>query len=144
MRTRIEMLQCVRKELEAHYVPLVYDERDGYRNYSGTGEGCCVLGALGRCHAMELRRSLDKLAVKLHEELIGVSRQRLLAIPSGATPLGLSDKEGSDSFNENPALYVNNHLGKAAILAVIDEAIRAETEGAENAAMRKEMLAAVS
>jgi hypothetical protein len=126
-----ELLQAVRRELEAHYVPLVLDERQDARNYSGTGEGCCVMGALRRVTRrvdwgtiIDIRGAIRASAGELFKELEGTQRHRSLALPLGVTP---GDYDGSkcsiDDFSIDPATYVNNHLGKEAILSVIDHAI---------------------
>lgn len=59
----------------------------------------------------EPRRYVDDVARDLHPELIGCRAAR-------TRPFGTSD-----DFDRTPGLFVNNHLGKEAILAVYDEAI---------------------
>lgn len=119
------LLQKLRAEMEAHYVPLVLDERDGYRNYSRTGQGCCVQGG---CHRVAPRdvtnmmEALDDAARELFPELEGKIAQRRDAVPNGKLARGF-DKTGTDHFDYTPAVYINNHLGKEAVLRLIDRAI---------------------
>ena len=121
-----EALQAVRAELEKHYVPLVLDERkDTLRNYSGTGEGCCVQGAVYRTNTStydyKIMDVLHNSARELFPGLHGATRHRSLSVPDGREVDGTDNWE--DCFNMFPAVYVNNHLGKEAILRVIDHAI---------------------
>ena len=126
-----EVLKAIRDELKKHYVPLVRDERNSARNYSGTGEGCCIIGAIDRCTsdfsiASEVHDILDRTAERMFPELEGASTLRSESKP--AKELGVTNFRreygGTDNFNYDPIIYVNNHCGKDAILSVVRRAIR--------------------
>ncbi len=104
-KTMLMILQETRKLLEVCYVPWTTDNGNG---------GRCVLGCvrvaseLARCEAS--MQPLDRSAIRLHPELIGK-----VAIHHG--------NMSPYSFDAWPAIYINNQLGKAAILDVVDDAI---------------------
>ena len=129
-----ELFKKVREELKAHYVPLVADERNNTRNYSGTGEGCCVWGAICRVGPASytdrdlMLQKLDTIALKMFPELKGKQTLRsqsepLKSFPGGSQDLGHGE-DFPDRFDPFPAVYVNNHLGKEAILKVVSRAIK--------------------
>lgn len=130
----LSILQCVRNEIEKHWVPLVLDERESNRNYSGTGEGCCVDGAIYRCNknyvitSYEIHEVLDAAAIELHPELEGKVFKRIDAVPAGIdrNTLNYHDENGTDNFDSSPRVVVNNHLGKTATLLMVKTAIEAE------------------
>lgn len=64
-------------------------------------------------------KEIEQAAICLHPQLVGAFAVRL-------------DGAGQDDFNDAPAVYVNNHLGKEAILRVYDEAIRVVRERIED------------
>lgn len=112
----LETIKSARVWLAKHYVPWTREDANG--------DGC-QLGALH--HAMgrptcryEANLIVDRfekdhiapVARRMHPELTGQKRPRL---PGGFYTL--------DDFEYSPAVFVNNQLGKEAILAVYEEAI---------------------
>lgn len=134
--TNLQVLRAARQELATHHVPLVFDERlhrTEVRNYSGTGQGCCINGAVTRaqCKSRFDDRSAYIVSIvsascrELYPGWRGAKLKRLGAV-DGELIKAFNyywDREMWDWFDHAPALFVNNHLGKSAILAAMDHAI---------------------
>lgn len=122
--TTLEILRESRDLLDKSYVKWISDDGHG---------GHCALGAIGavldRAHYqthLTFFNLLDTTATILHPELLGETRERL-------------DGCGIDDFNVSPTVFLNNHVGKEAALAVFDAAILDE-ELKEATAVEKELV----
>lgn len=108
----LEGIKKARAILADHYVPWITDDGKG---------GHCAAGALSVAFDKEIygkvpypaQTVITETARALHPELAGMVARR----PSDSSFVG------HDSFDEWPFVYVNNHLGKEAILRVFDVAI---------------------
>lgn len=93
--------------------------------YDVTSDRQCQLGCIHSCfgtafpqHVMDAAKLVNESARRMYPDLDGIEVERR---QSGIeTPTGLFD-----SFDKSPAVFVNNHLGKDAILAVYDDVIAA-------------------
>jgi hypothetical protein len=111
----LEILRNARPILVTSYVPFIADDRQG---------GHCVAGCVskgaghisGNWPDMTVLRFLDAHARALHPECAGA----VLPRPERYTWEGCVSFDKFDSF---PAIFVNNHLGKEAVLQVVDSAI---------------------
>lgn len=73
-------------------------------------------------HYLTVMDKLNAVAKQLHPELTGQSAPR--KDPLGIyNPLAGAVQFSRDYFDSHPVVYVNNHLGKEAVLAVFDAAI---------------------
>ncbi len=98
--------KVAREMLANCWVPWSTDDGEG---------GHCQIGCLIRAFNWgtgyaTASRAVREAAFRLHQDLAGARRPR----PDCSCP---------DDFNSDPAIFVNNQLGKEAILAVYDEAI---------------------
>lgn len=108
----LKILRDARALLAEHYVPWTTDDGRG---------GHCQLGCLWEAWSWnpclkqftEPNGCVERAARALHPELAGCSMER-------SDGLG---RECFDHFDQFPAVYVNNQLGKEAILRVYDAAI---------------------
>lgn len=101
----LEILQSARNLLKDHYIPW-YQYKDG---------GYCAVGAILHFDRGQFYQIVDltnSVATKLHPELRGCIKPRL------DNSCGVADH-----FDSNPTVFVNNQLGKEAILEVFDKAI---------------------
>jgi hypothetical protein len=106
----LSVIRKARKILDRSYVKWTVDNDKG---------GHCQLGAFSLASGLSSLQALDSTiyahvdaaAVRLHPELAGSIFKR-------ADPWG-----GKDYFDRFPAVFINNHLGKEAILAVYDDVI---------------------
>ncbi len=81
-------------------------------DYSG---GHCALGALTRSGgATNEVYALNNAAVALYPQFLGAKGKR---------PAPYNRFSKVDKFNDHPIVYLNNHVGKEATLAVFDAAI---------------------
>lgn len=106
-------LKAARALLAEHWIPWKTSDSKGGHCHLG-----CVGIAFGGAYQdwidfPAVRYILDAAAKRLHPELIGEQRRR-----EGCHGL-------MDHFHLTPAVFVNNHLGKDAILAVYDDVISA-------------------
>lgn len=115
MKTVIENLRAMRDMLAVCYVPWTTDDQKG---------GHCAAGVIQKvvngCYTPEFHiffGLLNGAAQRCHPALKGVAVER----PAEFQFIGKADM-----FDLSPAIYVNNHLGKDAILAVFDDAIHFE------------------
>lgn len=108
----IDFMKEVRDLLATCWIPWKTDDERG---------GHCQLGAFQKvskqrgmvfCRQSPEVDFIEATAHRLHPELWGCSAERM------------DFWGGNDSFNTSPAVYINNHLGKDAILAVYDAAIQ--------------------
>lgn len=110
-KSDLEILKEARTLLDAHYVKWTSD--DGLGGHCAIG--CFNLAASGCAtvsygHVNNTWGAVNRSAKRLHPELVGQVRKRFLF-------------GNVDIFDEQPAIFVNNQLDKAAILAVFDDAI---------------------
>jgi hypothetical protein len=106
----IENLKEARALLEKCWIP--WSLRDGKGGHCHLG--VCqritdVLSIQGRREYVEMVETIDDASVRLHPELKGQVSPR--------------PYYGNDAFNCTPAVYINNQLGKEAILDVYDDEI---------------------
>lgn len=109
----LEKLTAARAILAEHWIPWKTSDFNG---------GHCHLGCVGIAFGGGYQNwidfpavviILDEAAKRLHPELMGEQRRR-----EGCRGL-------MDHFHKTPAVFVNNHLGKEAVLAVYDDVIAA-------------------
>lgn len=98
---QLEKLMAVREMLSRVWIPWATSDGRG---------GHCQLGCLMRLDAWDLCGLIDAAALRLHPDLKGATYVR-----PGCTH--------EYEFESAPAIFVNNSLGKEAILAVYDDAI---------------------
>lgn len=140
MQKTLDLLKAARKLLAEHWIP--------FNLFDDTG-GVCQLGALKKAQAFMLcpptlrhKITIDfedaeivvpvRTSVQQHREALAAYREARCAIILVSRELHpeligqvkhRSDGAGMDCFDQHPAIYINNHLGKDAILAVFDVAI---------------------
>ncbi len=102
----LERTKVAREMLANCWVPwTTNDGRGGHCQI-----GCLIRAFYWRPGYETASRAVREAALRLHRDLAGARRPR----PDCGCP---------DDFNSDPAVFVNNQLGKEAILAVYDEAI---------------------
>ena len=109
LKSDLEILREARALLEKSYVRWTVDDDHG---------GHCALGCfniasglyVGTFPSTDAWRIIEDSAKRLHPELVGKWRPRNI-------------QSTYDEFDEAPAVFVNNQLGKEAILEVFNDAI---------------------
>jgi hypothetical protein len=114
MKTNLEILREARALLAEHYVKWARSTSDG---------GHCALGCLDMASGVEdawtypeQAHMLDAAARRMHPELAHPRAECPHFIGSGLTSV-------YDDFENSPIVFINDHLGKDAALAVFDDAI---------------------
>jgi hypothetical protein len=124
MKDLLQALREARALLETSYIKWMATDYQG---------GHCAIGCLqiaARFHVVfvEAMKLTNEAARRLHPELKGAEAPRLevfFEVKDGQYVRGVTGRLSClmDRFDEIPAVFVNNHLGKEAILEVMDDAI---------------------
>ncbi len=120
---QIELLQQARDLLRETYVPWTSDDKKGGHCHIG-----CLIAVYAKVNNVMpwvlsgvggLDKVVDDVARRMYPDLTGARALRKVKSKHGTV---------HDFFDIWPAVYVNNQLGKEAILGVYDEAIRSLKE----------------
>jgi hypothetical protein len=104
----LTILRAARNLLDKSYIK--WNPDDGKGGHCAIGAICKVALHMGY-YTTPIRELIDAECIALHPELVGKVAPRENTVFYG------------DTFSLNPTVYVNNQLGKAAILAVFDSCI---------------------